>query len=88
MAIKKGTAASGKVTAVKKAAASKKVSEPEKKEVLKKAPAPPIVKYVCVIKPMYHPFQRVHIPTAPPGVILEEDSWVECQLEAGLMRKI
>lgn len=36
--------------------------------------------YISVKVPMYHPFAKVMIPTAPPGVQLDpEDSWVKSQ---------
>lgn len=55
-----------------------------------KAPSKPKVKkFVSVTAPQFHPFQRVNIPLGgSTGVILEEDSWTLCQVEAGIIKEI
>lgn len=44
-------------------------------------------RYVSTRAPQFHPFQRVLIPTGSPGVILEMDSWVDCQIKAGIVKE-
>lgn len=69
-----------------------KKAEPKKPAAKKAVPKKPtkvkrnVKRYVAVRVNMYHPFERVSIPTAPPGVILEGDSWLESQIEAGLIK--
>ena len=36
----------------------------------------------------FHPFQRVCIPAGGPGVTLEIDSWLQCQIDAGFIVKL
>ncbi len=65
-----------------------------KKPATKRKPAPKkpvkvkrsVKRYIAIRVDMYHPFERVKIPKAPPGVILEGDSWLESQIDAGLIK--
>lgn len=63
--------------ATKKPAATKKTATPRK---------PKPEKYVSVRVQMYHPFQKVTIPLGSPGVLLEKDSWLDCQIDRGLVK--
>lgn len=63
---------------------------PTKRAVSKK-PRPKkeiVTKYISAKVQMYHPFQKVVIPTGSPGVILEKDSWLECQIDRGLVKEM
>lgn len=51
----------------------------------KKKTAP---KFVSIKVQMYHPFQKVVIPLGSPGAILEKDSWLECQIDRGLVKEM
>lgn len=63
---------------------------PTKRAPAKKAPRKKktVTKYISVKVQMYHPFQKVVIPTGSPGVILEKDSWLECQIDRGLVKEM
>ena len=76
MPAKKSTVASVKKAATP--APKKKKSAPKKK---------PLPRYMAVKNDIYHPFQKVRV-TGYPGVILELDSWLECQLERGLVQPV
>ena len=57
----------------------------------RKKPAPKrpkLKKYVSAKVQMYHPFQKVMIPLGSPGAILEKDSWLECQIDRGLVKEM
>ena len=58
-----------------------KVKKPAPKKQVKKPTT-----YVAVKVKLFHPFQKVYIPVEPPGVQLTKDSWLETQLERGLVR--
>jgi hypothetical protein len=49
---------------------------------------PKAKKFISVSAAQFHPFQRVRIPLCPPGVMLEEDSWTLCQVEAGIIKEL
>jgi len=65
------------------------ITEPEKE-------TPPVAKpirkgrssYRSVHRVLIHPFQHVSIPTHPNGVELELDSWLQCQINAGLVAEV
>lgn len=59
-------------------------------ETKKKAkPAVEVKTYVSVNVAMYHPFMGVTIPTGPPGITLDApDSWLECQIDRGLIKEM
>lgn len=54
----------------------------------KAEPQPKVKKFVAVKVAQFHPFQRVSIPLGSPGIILEEDSWTLCQVEAGIIKEL
>jgi len=53
----------------------------------KKQPAVKTKRYVCTRVNLYHPFQRVMVGPYP-GVHLELDSWLESQIERGLIKEL
>lgn len=48
----------------------------------------PVKRFTAVRVAQFHPYQRVRIPVGSPGVILEDDSWVQCQVDAGILKEI
>lgn len=42
----------------------------------------PVIKYVSKFR-VFHPYQKVYISDIP--VIVEMDSWLQCQIEAGIV---
>jgi len=65
--------------------ATKKPATPKKPVAPKRLK---LKKYVSVRAQMYHPFQKVTIPLGSPGAILEKDSWLECQIDRGLVKEM
>jgi len=54
----------------------------------KAEPKQKVKKFVSVSKEQFHPFQRVRVPLGFKGVMLEEDSWLKCQIEAGIIKEL
>ena len=66
-----------------------KVEKPD----IKPAPREGFVVVAMDIKfnSLYHPYQRRWVPTidvCPEGLEMERDSWLDCQIEAGLVKVI
>jgi len=49
---------------------------------IKETPKPQPVKYVSKFR-VFHPYQSIYISDIP--VIVEMDSWLQCQIEAGIV---
>lgn len=83
---KAAKAAKAAETKAAKAAETKaaKAAEPKKKVAKKKVAK----KFCSVHVAMHHPFQRILIPTNPPGVYLDRDSWLDSQIGAGLVKEL
>lgn len=79
-----------------KAKPEPKVEKPEvkvEKPDIKPAPREGFVVVAMDIKfnSLYHPYQRRWVPTidvCPEGLEMERDSWLDCQIEAGLVKVI
>lgn len=71
-----------------------KVERVEATEVPKRMPVDEKVVAVVMVHaydPLYHPYQRRWVPTAdmcPEGVEMPIDSWLQCQIEAGLVKVV
>jgi hypothetical protein len=66
---------------------SVKPATPTPAPVVEKAPAPELPKrqkYVSKLR-MYHPYQNIYIHDMPVAVDL--DSWLQSQIEAGIVTK-
>lgn len=89
---KKAAAKAGAAAAAKAAKATEPKAEPKKaapkKPAAKKPRKKAAPKFVSVRVQQYHPFQKVYIPMGSPGVMLEEDSWVNSQIKRGLIKKL
>ena len=46
-----------------------------------------IIRVRAVIRSMYAPFDGIMIPDEGPGVLIKRGSWVDVQLERGLIKK-
>ena len=74
----------------KKSAEEAKAAE-EVKAALKPLPREGFVVVAMDIKhnSLYHPYQRRWVPTVidlPEGLEMELDSWLDCQIKAGLVK--
>ena len=82
-----------KATKTKPKAAKPKAAKPKAaktkttKAKPKKQAAVKTKRYVCTRVNLYHPFQRVMVGPHP-GVHLELDSWLESQIERGLIKEV
>jgi hypothetical protein len=65
----------------KKEAAPKPPVEEEAKPVVKKE----VPQYVSSLR-VWHPYQRLYIDSVPRHV--QMDSWLECQLAAGIVERV
>ena len=68
-----------------------KKSAEEAKAALKPLPREGFVVVAMDIKhnSLYHPYQRRWVPTVidlPEGLEMELDSWLQCQIDAGLVK--
>jgi len=82
------------MTTKEKADEDKVLKEKEVKDLKEKATKdkaardanPKPKKYACIIARMWHPYQRLHVEFE--GTVLALDSWVQVQLDAGLIREM
>ena len=71
------------VAASKVEAAASKVEVVIKEKVVEGE----IIRVRAVIRSMYAPFDGIMIPDEGPGVLIKRGSWVNVQLERGLIKK-
>ena len=80
-----------KITTVPpEAATTAEAAPPPKKRASRKAKAvAPVVKgqkrFLSVGRQRYHPYQEARIPVVGKGTLLDVDSWVRVQAQAGLL---
>ena len=75
------------------AVVTKKVETPKVVEKPKPLPREGFVVVAMDIKhnSLYHPYQRRWVPTIidlPEGLEMELDSWLDCQIKAGLVKEL